>query len=95
MSAYIFRGEFPQLFIIIDVILIVFAYILAVYISNTYELLINATPSLDVFITFLSPPSKFILNLPKFVAIIGAIIMIVSYSVIPRNTEQEVIIGQV
>jgi len=94
MNAYIFRGEYPQLFIIVDVILLVFAYILAVYVTNSYELLINASSDLDVYITFLSQPSKFILNLPKYVGIIGAIIMIVSYSAFPRTTEDEIIIGQ-
>ncbi len=94
-NAFAFRGEFPTLFIILDIILLVFAYIFAVYISNAYELLIHASSDLDVYITFLSQPSRFILNLPRYVGIIGAIIMIVSYISFPKKTQQEVIVGQV
>lgn len=93
-SAYLFRGEYPKLFIIVDIILLVFAYILAVYISNIYEILINSTAILNVYIVNLPKASTFILKLPLFVSIIGVIIMILSYAGFPRDTEEEVIIGQ-
>lgn len=95
VSAYLFRGKFPRLFMIIDIILLVFAYIVAVYVSNSYEILINATPDLSVYIDNLSKSSTFILKLPIFVSIIGVVIMILSYAGFPRDTEEEVIIGQV
>lgn len=94
-NAYIFRGEYPRLFLIIDIILLVFAYILSVYISNTYEILINASSTLNVFIDTLPKASTFILRLPTYVGVIGAIIMILSYSGFPRETEEEIIVGQI
>lgn len=94
-NAYIFRGEYPKLFIIVDIILLVFAYILAVYVANVYEILINSTSILNVYIVNLPKTSTFILKLPLFVSIIGIIIMVLSYAGFPRDTEEEIIIGQV
>jgi len=95
VNAYLFRGKFPRLFAIVDIILLVFAYIVAVYVSNSYETLINATSDLSVYIDNLFKSSTFILKLPTFVSIIGVIIMILSYAGFPRETEEEVIIGQI
>ena len=94
-NAYIFRGEYPKLFIIVDLILLVFAYIVAVYLSNTYEILINSTSILNVYIVTLPKASTFILKLPLFVSIIGVVIMILSYAGFPRDTEEEIIVGQI
>ena len=93
-NAYIFRGEYPKLFIIIDIILLVFAYILSVYIANTYEILINSTSILDVYIVNFPKSSTFILKLPLFVSIIGVIMMVLSYAGFPRDTEREVLLAQ-
>ncbi len=94
-NAYIFRGEYPRLFIIVDIVLLVFAYIMAVYVSNAYEILINSTSVLNVYIVNLPKSSTFILKLPLFVSIIGVIMMVLSYAGFPRETEEEIIIGQV
>ena len=93
-NAYIFRGEHPKLCAIIDIILLVFAYIVAIYVSNTYEILIHSTSILNVYIVNLPRTSTFILRLPIYVSIIGIIMMILSYAGFPRNTEEEIIIGE-
>ena len=95
MSAFLFRGKYPRLFMIVDIIILVFAYILAVYISQSYDLLINASSVLDVYSNDMQRTSTFILNLPKFVALMGAIVMILSYAAFPRDTEAEIVVGQI
>lgn len=76
------RGN-SRLWIVGDIFILVFVFIFAVYISQIYDTFINSTTLLDdVFINTLSKSSKFILNLPIYVATIGALIMIVSYAAI-------------
>lgn len=87
-NAYVFRGKYPKLFIILDIIIMFCGYLVAVYISNTYETLINASSSLTIFSERLSMTSTFILRLPIIVPIIGVIIMILSYSGIPKQEDE-------
>ncbi len=94
VSAYLFRGKNPRLFIIIDIVLLVFAYILAVYVSNTYEILINSTSLLNIYINNMAKSSTFLLRLPTFVSIIGVVMMVLSYAGFPRDTEKEIIVGE-
>ena len=75
------RGN-SRLWLIGDIFILVFVFILAVYIAQIYDVFINSTTLLDVYINDLPRSSKFILNLPIYVATIGALIMIVSYSAI-------------
>ena len=89
LNAYFLRGEYPRLFLIIDIVLLVFAYILSVYISETYSLLINSTSLLsNIYINMMPKSSAFILNLPNIIGIIGCIIMILSYSGMPRKKKE-------
>ncbi len=89
LNAYLFRGQYPKLFLIIDIVLMVFAYILSVYISQTYSLLINSDSSLyNIYVNMMPKSSAFILNLPKIIGVVGALIMILSYSGIPRKKEE-------
>lgn len=78
-----------KIWIVADIFILIFAFILAVYISQIYDLFINATDVLDVYIEDLPRSSKFILNLPGLVATIGALIMIVSYSEIAKRKGTE------
>ena len=94
-SAYFFRGKYPKLFIIIDIMILVFAYIVAVYVSGAYEFVINSTTELSVFIDNMARSSTFLLRLPLWVSIIGVIIMILSYAGFPRETGEEIAIGQI
>jgi len=88
LNAYLTRDQFPKLFIIVDIVILVFAYILSYYLRMTYSLLIHSTSLLDVYITTIPKTSTFILNLPLIVGIIGAIVMILSYSGIPRKERE-------
>ncbi|GAG01605.1 unnamed protein product, partial [marine sediment metagenome] len=89
LNAYFLRGEYPRLFIIIDIVLLVFAYILSVYISETYSLLINSTSLLsNIYVNIMPKSSAFILNLPMIIGIVGCVVMILSYSGMPRKKEE-------
>ena len=89
-AAYITRDRSPAIFLVVDILIILFAYILAVYISNAYETVLNSMPFKSIFITNLSLATSFLLNLPRITVIIGALIMIVSYAAIPKTKEEEV-----
>ncbi len=71
-----------RLWIVGDIFILVFVFIFSVYIAQVYDTFINATSVLDVYINDLPKSSKFILNLPIYIASIGALIMVVSYSAI-------------
>ncbi|KKN11231.1 hypothetical protein LCGC14_1028620 [marine sediment metagenome] len=88
--AYLTRDENPSIFFVIDLIVIIFAYILAVYLANSYEIVIGSIPFSTIFTSNLSFSTAFLLLLPRMVVILGAIIMIVSYAAIPRRREEEI-----
>ena len=90
VNAYFTRGKYNILFIIIDMVILVFAYILSVYLTDTYSTYINSTTLLNVYANYMPLSSKFILNLPHIVGIIGALIMILSYSNIPKKEGEPV-----
>ena len=91
MIAFLTRGQYPRLMIIIDFLLLIFAYVLAVYIANTYEILINAASILDVWLVDMPKSSTFILNLPGIVAIVGVVTMILSYMALPKEDNESVV----
>ena len=87
------RGN-SRLWIVGDIFILVFVFILSVYIAQIYSILINASPILSVFIDDLPKSSTFILNLPIYTATIGALIMIVSYAAInERGRGQANVLG--
>lgn len=88
--AYITRDQNPAIFFVIDLLVVIFAYILAVYISNAYGTVLGSIPFLSIFTSNLNFASSFILLLPKITLIVGAIVMIISYSAIPKTKEEEV-----
>ncbi len=88
--AYITRDQNPAIFFVVDIIVVIFAYILAVYMSNAYETVLGSIPFLSIFTSNLNFASSFLLLLPKIVLIVGAIVMIISYSAIPKTKEEEV-----
>lgn len=94
INAYFTRHNYPKLFIIVDILLIWFAYILASYVSNSYETIIGLDPFSSTFTTVLSKASTFLLRLPIITTIVGVIIMIITYSGIPRSFKEEVFISQ-
>ena len=88
--AYMTRDTNPAIFFVIDIMVIIFAYIMAVYISNAYETVLGSIPFSEIFTTNLNFATSFILLLPKITIITGLITMVVSYSAIPKTKEEEV-----
>lgn len=92
-AAYLTRDESPAIFFVVDLLIIIFAYILAIYIANAYEGVLVSLPFQSIFVENLSMASSFLLALPRITLIIGALIMIVSYAAIPKVKEEEVRFG--
>ena len=88
--AYLTRDENPAIFFSIDILVIIFAYILAVYITNSYEIVLASLPFSSIFTTNLNYATSFLLQLPKITLIVGAIVMFISYAAIPKTKEEEV-----
>lgn len=91
INAFLTRAKYPRIFFIIDIILMLIAYILSTYLSNMYETIITTAPFSTFFTNYLYQPSGFLLRLPVFTIVIGALVMILSYAGIPRSKEQEFI----
>lgn len=92
LSAYFLRGTFPKWGIVLDIFIILFVFFISLYISSTYQILIDALAGAgETFLEDYTPKfSMFILNLPVFVVIIGVIMMILFHSKIPRRTEDRI-----
>lgn len=90
VSAYFLRGTYSKFGIIFDIFLIFGAFILSLYISCTYQTIIDAFSSAgEPFLeTYIPKTSTFILNLPIYTIIIGVISMILFHSSIPRKAEE-------
>lgn len=89
LNAFLLSLSYPKVFIILDILILVFAFILAVYISQAYSTYINGVSgTIDVYVDNLPKSSAFVLNLPSFVATLGAIIIIISYSGIGRENQE-------
>ncbi len=86
LNGYFMGDRFPKLFFIVDFFLLALFFIPAIYISQVYELFINSTDVLsNTFINIIPKTSKFMLNLPVIIAVVGVITMIVSYSGLKRK----------
>lgn len=90
VNAYFTRSESIKLMIIFDIIILIFAYIISIYMSNSYEYLLQSLPYADTIISNLSNSSSIMLNLPTIVLIVGILVMIISYSGLPKSAEEEV-----
>ena len=92
LSAYFVRGSFPKWGLILDLFIILFAFILSLYLSSAYQEVVDIFASIDE--TFLEDTipktSMFILNLPIFVPIIGVVMMILFHSSIPRKSGENI-----
>jgi len=91
LSAYILRNTMPKWGIVIDIFIIVSAFIFCLYLSSAYGDLLNALASADeTFLEDYAPKtSMFVLNLHIFCAIIGSISMFLFHSSIPRKSEEK------
>jgi len=90
LSAYFTRGTFPKIGIILDIFIILGIFIFALYLSETYQTLLDSLSSAgETFLEDYTPnTSSFMLNLPIYVVIIGCVMMILFHSSIPRKQEE-------
>lgn len=89
-NAYFISSQYPKLFFIIDIFILIFAFITAIYLSQMYELIINSTPYFDFYINDMPLTSKFILRLPLVVSAVGMLIMILSYAGFRKDDDKGV-----
>ena len=92
LSAYFVRDRFPKWWLILDIFMILFIFLISLYISSSYSLVLDALAEAGE--TFLedhvTKTSMFMLNLPVFVVIIGVVMMVLLHSSIPRSTEERI-----
>ena len=91
-SSYVLRNRFPKWGLIFDIFIILFAFIVSLYVSTSYSLVLDAMAEIDE--TFLedhvTKTSMFMVNLPIFIVIIGVVMMILFHSSIPRKPEERI-----
>lgn len=86
INGYFVGNKYPKLFLIVDIFLLIFFFIPAVYVSQIYSLLINNSGMFNyTYTTTLEKTSKFMLNLPQIIASSGIVTIILSYIGIKRD----------
>tara|TARA_R100001530_G_scaffold136355_2_gene116660 strand:+ start:597 stop:1136 length:540 start_codon:yes stop_codon:yes gene_type:complete len=93
IAGFLTRNSTIKLMFMVDFLLLIFAYILAVYISNSYESLLTFLPFSDLIASNLNNTSRFILFLPVITVVTGFITMILTYAGIPRTREEAEVAG--
>lgn len=93
INGFLMRNSTIKLMFMIDFLLIIFAYILAIYISNTYETILTFLPFTDLIVSNLNRSSRFVLFLPQITVVVGFITMILTYAGIPRTRDQSEVPG--
>jgi hypothetical protein len=89
-ASFMLRGKWEKLLIIVDLIIMVVVYITAILLSNAYESLLTASSGvITQFEGQMPKTSGFLLHLPRYVVIIGAVCMILFYSSIPRRENEQ------
>ena len=94
VNGYFFGEQYPKLFILIDLVLLVLFFIPASYISSTYETFINIEILSSTFIDILPKTSKFVLNLPLIMGTVGIITMILTYAGIKKKGQDDFLIQE-
>lgn len=80
-----FLGDNNKYWIPFDVFMICMAFLISIYISQTYDIIISTDLLGDFFVDNLPKSSTFVLNLPTIVATLGALIMIATYATTRRK----------
>ena len=93
ISGFMMRNSTKKLFFMVDFIMVLFSYILAVYISNSYESILSSIPFADIINANINNTSRFVLFLPVITVITGFITMILTYSGIPRTKDESEVAG--
>ncbi len=90
LNGYLTREQYPAVFMVVDIIIIIFTYILAVYVRNSFETVLGKLPFTEIFTNNLNLSTQFMLLLPKIVVVTGVLVIIFSYSSVPKSKEEEV-----
>lgn len=90
INAYFTRDDYPRIFFLIDFIIMVFAWILASYLSNTYETIIALPEFTSTFTNNLAGASTFLLNLPVIITVVEVMAVIITYVGIPKGSSSNV-----
>lgn len=90
LNGYFQRNNVHRLLFMVDFIILILAYILAVYIANSWETILGTLPFADLIIENMNVTSRFLLLLPLITIITGALVMIATYMGLPRSQEEEV-----
>jgi len=89
INGYYIGSKNPKMFFVIDVFLLALFFIPSIYVSQIYEIFINSsTVFQSTFIDTIPNVSKFVLNLPKIIASVGIITMILSYAGIRKDDDR-------
>lgn len=90
LVSFLFRKT-NRLYIILDIFIIIVAFIISVVLQNSYNTLIHGSEELlGIYSNNLQKSSTFLLRLPLAVSIIGVLILIVSYATINKKREVNV-----
>ena len=92
LSAYFTRNSLPKWGLILDIFIILGIFIAALYISSSYQTVLDALAGAgETFLEDYTPStSRFIINLPIYVVTIGVIMMVLFHAAIPRRTEERI-----
>ncbi len=87
LSSYVLRGRFPKWAIILDIFILIAFFIFSIYLSQAYSTILNTLQEAgEPFLEEVMPKtSKFLINLPIYIVIIGALMMVLFHSSIPRK----------
>lgn len=87
ISSFVFR-EKQKIWIVLELGILLVAFVFAVSIQNTFNILINSSPQLlDIYSNDLIRSSKFILNLPTIVPVVWAFVVVISYGLFRKKEE--------
>lgn len=80
-----------NLWIILDIVILIVVEVFAVMISLSFKnSLLNLSPEFfTIFSTTLSEASKFVLNLPTIIPIMGVLVMVATYILRRENVEEQ------
>ncbi len=85
ISSLIFK-EKQKAWIVLEFVILLAAFIFAVTIQRSYDLIINSsTAFLDIYSVDLINSSKFILNLPLIITIVWSFIVIITYGLFKKE----------
>ena len=89
LSSFILRGRLPKWAVVLDIFIILAAFLVSLYISSAYSTLLEALAAAgEPFLETVTPKtSMFIVNLPVFTVIIGVVMMMLFHASFPKRED--------